>query len=248
MFCSTNAGCARHPDRSGEQPPASYYKAILQNLFFATLNRTEMHDPGAPPAPGGARTRLPERITASYRSIAIAACFRDPDARWRCSPTFPSSTAACSSAWTVTWTRRISPATRPCGSGPTEGKTRGAARRRLLRPVRQSARRAQPPLLLRRVRGGPERDVRHENRRYKRRGLSTCSTATSSPWRRTPRWKRRWRWIRSCWARSSRTCWRRYNPETGVTARKQTGSFYTPREIVDYMVDESLIAYFSNSG
>jgi hypothetical protein len=36
-----------------------------------------------------------------------------------------------------------------------------------------------------------------------------------------------------------------YNPETKVTARKQTGSFYTPREIVDYMVDESLCAYFS---
>ena len=34
-----------------------------------------------------------------------------------------------------------------------------------------------------------------------------------------------------------------YNPETGTTARKQTGSFYTPREIVHYMVDESLIAY-----
>ncbi len=34
-----------------------------------------------------------------------------------------------------------------------------------------------------------------------------------------------------------------YNPETGVTARKQTGSFYTPREIVNYMVDESLVAY-----
>jgi hypothetical protein len=34
-----------------------------------------------------------------------------------------------------------------------------------------------------------------------------------------------------------------YNPETGATARKQTGSFYTPREIVDYMVDEALIAY-----
>lgn len=33
-----------------------------------------------------------------------------------------------------------------------------------------------------------------------------------------------------------------YNPETKTTARKQTGSFYTPREIVDYMVDESLIA------
>jgi hypothetical protein len=33
-----------------------------------------------------------------------------------------------------------------------------------------------------------------------------------------------------------------YNPETGATARKQTGSFYTPREIVNYMVDESLVA------
>lgn len=34
-----------------------------------------------------------------------------------------------------------------------------------------------------------------------------------------------------------------YTPETEATARKQTGSFYTPREIVNYMVDESLIAY-----
>jgi REP element-mobilizing transposase RayT/type I restriction-modification system DNA methylase subunit len=34
-----------------------------------------------------------------------------------------------------------------------------------------------------------------------------------------------------------------YNPETKTTARKQTGSFYTPRPIVDYMVDESLKAY-----
>jgi hypothetical protein len=31
-----------------------------------------------------------------------------------------------------------------------------------------------------------------------------------------------------------------FNPETKATARKQTGSFYTPREIVNYMVDESL--------
>lgn len=35
-----------------------------------------------------------------------------------------------------------------------------------------------------------------------------------------------------------------YNPETQTTARKSTGSFYTPREIVHYMVDESLLAYF----
>jgi adenine-specific DNA-methyltransferase len=34
-----------------------------------------------------------------------------------------------------------------------------------------------------------------------------------------------------------------YNPETGQTARRQTGSFYTPRKIVDYMVDQTVIAH-----
>lgn len=38
-----------------------------------------------------------------------------------------------------------------------------------------------------------------------------------------------------------------YNPETQTTARKQTGSFYTPREIVNYMVDESLLAYLQST-
>ena len=37
-----------------------------------------------------------------------------------------------------------------------------------------------------------------------------------------------------------------YNPETSTTARKATGSYYTPRMIVDYMVNESLKAYFKN--
>ncbi len=34
-----------------------------------------------------------------------------------------------------------------------------------------------------------------------------------------------------------------HNPETAATARKSTGSFYTPREIVEYMVEESLLLY-----
>ena len=34
-----------------------------------------------------------------------------------------------------------------------------------------------------------------------------------------------------------------YNPETQETVRKSTGSFYTPREIVDYMVEQSLCEY-----
>ena len=34
-----------------------------------------------------------------------------------------------------------------------------------------------------------------------------------------------------------------YNPETGAVARKTTGSFYTPRVAVGYMVDEALLVY-----
>jgi len=37
-----------------------------------------------------------------------------------------------------------------------------------------------------------------------------------------------------------------YNPETSTTARKATGSYYTPREIVDYMVEESLKEYLKS--
>ena len=33
------------------------------------------------------------------------------------------------------------------------------------------------------------------------------------------------------------------NPETGENAKKSTGSFYTPRDVVDYMVDSSLCEY-----
>ena len=33
-----------------------------------------------------------------------------------------------------------------------------------------------------------------------------------------------------------------FNPETRENARKQTGSYYTPRAVVDYMVDEALVA------
>lgn len=37
------------------------------------------------------------------------------------------------------------------------------------------------------------------------------------------------------------------NPDTGETARKQSGSYYTPRIIVEYMVNESLKQYLLNN-
>ncbi len=38
-----------------------------------------------------------------------------------------------------------------------------------------------------------------------------------------------------------------YNPETQKTARKESGSFYTPREIVQYMVNESLVEHLKQT-
>jgi type II restriction/modification system DNA methylase subunit YeeA len=37
-----------------------------------------------------------------------------------------------------------------------------------------------------------------------------------------------------------------YNEDTQITARKATGSYYTPRDIVEYMVHQSLFEYFKN--
>lgn len=38
-----------------------------------------------------------------------------------------------------------------------------------------------------------------------------------------------------------------YNPETRESARNTTGSFYTPREIVDYMVNESFVSHLKKT-
>ncbi|MCX8081736.1 MAG: N-6 DNA methylase, partial [Bacteroidia bacterium] len=37
-----------------------------------------------------------------------------------------------------------------------------------------------------------------------------------------------------------------YNPETSKSARKNTGTYYTPREIVDFMCEQALLAYLKN--
>ena len=49
----------------------------------------------------------------------------------------------------------------------------------------------------------------------------------------------------SSWARSFENLLAAFNPETRENVRKQTGSYYTPRAVVDYMVDEALIATLS---
>ena len=59
---------------------------------------------------------------------------------------------------------------------------------------------------------------------------------------------RKSRWIPNCSARCLKTCWQRTIRKPAPTARKQTGSYYTPRPIVDYMAEEALVAALAHAG
>ncbi len=61
---------------------SSYYKAILQNLFFATLN-TEMHDPKAPRRFRGKNEAGRDGHRLVHNVYRYADLFRDPDAALR---------------------------------------------------------------------------------------------------------------------------------------------------------------------
>jgi hypothetical protein len=95
------------PDKTSAKDSV-FYKAILQNLFFATLN-TEMDKRGWP-----ARNRI-SWPTASIGTRSVSASRARP---WNSSRTSPSSTAACSSASTRTSARRPARATSASTGSP----------------------------------------------------------------------------------------------------------------------------------
>ena len=70
----------------------------------------------------------------------------------------------------------------------------------------------------------------------------TCSTATSSPWRENTPAEQEVALDPELLGKVFENLLAAYNPETRENARKQTGSYYTPRPVVDYMVDEALVA------
>ena len=83
------AGLLKNYDQDGGD---SYYRAVLQNLFFATLN-TEIDKRG-----------FSQARNATHRNFSLYRYKReisDPDALLTCSPKRRSSMAACSTAWTA---------------------------------------------------------------------------------------------------------------------------------------------------
>jgi hypothetical protein len=214
--CAKGKGQARMP-----VPPSSvYYRAILQNLFFATLN-TEMDQRG---------WRRADQNFMAHSLYRHKECFRDPKAGldwFKDIPFLNGGLFECLD--------------RPFGDGDKQKYVRidGFSDRPDSRPT-------VPDFLF----FGSEQDVDLSGdygdkkfRSVRVRGLiDTLNRYKFTIEENTP--------LDQEVALDPELCGKvfenllaAYNPETGTTARKATGSFYTPREIVDYMVDESLVVY-----
>ena len=206
----------------------TYYKAILQNLFFATLNQ-EMNTPEKPNnRKFRGKGRQHYNITSLYR---YEECFRDSDEALRHFETIPFLNGGLFECL----------------------DKRDDESDKILRvdgfSDREDNQLSVPNFLF----FSEEKDVDLNNvydtkgKRYKVRGLIdilrrykftiTENTPIEEEVALDP----------ELLGKVFENLLAAYNPETGGTARKQTGSFYTPREIVNYMVDESLIAYLKTA-
>jgi len=214
--------CAKGKEQAGMpvSPSSVYYRAILQNLFFATLN-TEMDQ--------RAWARKDQHFMA-HSLYRYKECFRDPKAGLEWFKDIPFLNGGLFECLD-----------RDKGEGAEDRYVRvdGFSRRDDSRPT-------VPDFLF----FGSEQDVDLSDdygdkkfRSVRVRGLiDTLNRYKFTIEENTP--------FDQEVALDPELCGKvfenllaAYNPETGTTARKATGSFYTPREIVDYMVDESLVAY-----
>ncbi|MDE0555318.1 MAG: hypothetical protein OXI24_13935, partial [Candidatus Poribacteria bacterium] len=204
---------------------STYYKAILQNLFFATLNQ-EMNTPEKPNTRkfrGEGRQHY--NITSLYRYKCY---FRDPDAALRLFETIPFLNGGLFECLDK--------------PDPDDSKT-------ILR-VDGFSDRADNPLSVPNALFFSESQAVNlnavydtKNSRYTVRGLIHILNRYKFTIAENTPIEQEVALDPELLGQVFENLLAAYNPETGTTARKQTGSFYTPREIVNYMVDESLIAY-----
>ena len=207
---------------------STYYKAILQNLFFATLNQemnTEQH-------PNNRRFRGEGRqhynITSLYR---YKDCFIDPDDALRKFETIPFLNGGLFE----------------CLDSPSKADSAV-----ILRVDGFSDRDDNPLHVPNALFFSEERSVDlnaaygTRGKRHKVRGLIHILSSYKFTIAENTPIEEEVALDPELLGKVFENLLAAYNPETKVTARKQTGSYYTPREIVNYMTDESLIAYLKN--
>ncbi len=216
----------------------TYYKAILQNLFFATLNQ-EMNTPEKPDIRkfrGEGRQHY--NITSLYRYKRY---FRDPDAALRLFETIPFLNGGLFECLDK-------PDPVPVGAS-SSSRPNG----KILRIDGFSDREDNPLHVPNELFfSGPQAVNLNavydtKNSRYTVRGLIHILNRYKFTIAENTPIEEEVALDPELLGQVFENLLAAYNPETGTTARKQTGSFYTPREIVNYMVDESLIAHLKNS-
>ena len=234
------------PHQHGAQ--GNYYKAILQNLFFATLN-TEMTDEDE----DGHKQRVwratagPKRmdkylIHTAYR---YKGDFKDPDAAlalFRKVPFLNGGLFECLD-------KLITP--EDINRDPTlaalvvsEGK------KTVLRVDGFSERPENPMHIPNELFFGEGTDEVNlndvfgtKNRKYKPRGLLKIFDSYKFTIEENTPVEEEVALDPELLGKVFENLLASYNPDTKTTARKKSGSFYTPREVVDYMVDEALVCY-----
>ena len=231
----TGAGRALQTRRSGVailrnlDPQAStYYKAILQNLFFATLNQ-EMN---TPQNPNNRKFRGERRqhynITSLYRYRDY---FIDPDEALRKFETIPFLNGGLFE----------------CLDAPSKEDAT-----KILRVDGFSDRNDNPLCVPNKLFFSGERIVDlneaygTKGKKHKVRGLIDILSSYKFTIAENTPIEEEVALDPELLGKVFENLLAAYNPETKVTARKETGSFYTPREIVNYMTDESLVAYLKN--
>ena len=207
---------------------STYYKAILQNLFFATLNQ-EMN---TAQKPNNRKFRGERRqhynITSLYR---YKDCFIDPDDALRKFETIPFLNGGLFE----------------CLDGPSQEDAT-----RILRVDGFSDRDDNPLHVPNELFFSGERTVdlnaayNTKGKRFKVCGLIHILSSYKFTITENTPIEEEVALDPELLGKVFENLLAAYNPETEATARKQTGSYYTPREIVNYMTDESLIAYLKN--
>ena len=216
---------------------STYYKAVLQNLFFATLNQ-EMNTPEKPNTRkfrGEGRQHY--NITSLYRYKRY---FRDPDAALRLFESVPFLNGGLFE----------------CLDKPTPVGASSSSRSKAEKILRIDgfSDRDDNPLSVPNALFFSEPQAVNlnavygtKNSRYTVRGLIHILNRYKFTIAENTPIEQEVALDPELLGQVFENLLAAFNPETGTTARKQTGSFYTPREIVNYMVDESLIAYLQNT-
>jgi adenine-specific DNA-methyltransferase len=234
------------PHQHGAQ--GNYYKAILQNLFFATLN-TETADEDEDGnkqrvwrAATGAKRMDKYLIHTAYR---YKGDFKDPDAAlalFRKVPFLNGGLFECLDKLIAPEDIQRDPAL--AALIVTEGK------QTVLRVDGFSERPDNPmhiPNELFFSDGADEVDLNDvfgtKNRKYKPRGLLKIFDSYKFTIEENTPVEEEVALDPELLGKVFENLLASYNPDTQTTARKKSGSFYTPREVVDYMVDEALVCY-----